>query len=42
MLISSYLEISDTEIALVPRVSYAFQVRFMFSGAVPSCPDKVP
>jgi hypothetical protein len=42
MLINSCLEISETEIALVPRVSYAFQVSFMFSGAVPSCPDKVP
>ena len=41
MLISSYLKISDTEIALVPLVSYTFQVRFMFRGAVPSCPDKV-
>jgi hypothetical protein len=42
MLINRYLEISDTEIALVPLVSYTFQVSFMFSGAVPSCLDKVP
>jgi hypothetical protein len=36
MLIHRYLEITDTEIALVPPVSYPFRVRFMFSGAVPS------
>src|SRR5580704_12584539 len=42
MLIHRYLEITDTEIALLPPVSYTFRVSFMFSGAVPSCPDKVP
>jgi hypothetical protein len=42
MLIHRYPEITDTEIALVPPVSYTFRVSFMFSGAVPSCPDKVP